>query len=560
MNIKTSGFRRPFAVSVSSEGHVVCLTKAPIKNIYIFYPNAEVVSKEVAQLGINGAAFLAINEKNEIVILDDVSKTLNWFDFELNKISLLKLPESNYGAMTFEKASNKVYVSALDLFVVLQIGSDGCSISNFFDYSSIEGCDHVNGLAIKGNRLILLDTVQAALFDVSIDEDRYEYTRHLQYGRGGEGQVRNPTDVNFLDGFLVVHDYHNYFTQFFDEHLKFIYQLGGKGQGVNQFDLPVSGYAENDELYICDQNNDRIVLLNSKSREFNVIAEDLFVEGSLRRPSGVAIDSNKRLYVADRSNGVIQLFDENLNFLDVLGVEGGVLNRPSSIVVFENDGEKKVAIIERKSGDNSTLNIYFLSENGKDLYFSRQFYDGIPLNDPQDMGSSKTGRIYIADTLNRRIVQVDFNGKFINQVNMAEISGNKSILVKTIFVRDDEDVFTADFDECIVYQFDSNLQVKNKIDFSMMKNEMQVLRAVYATKDYLLLCVRGENEVLMSDFQGVILKTIDCKNQTGLDWNHPVKACALENDGVLIADKENDRILKFNNNFDSITYKMKEYN
>ena len=56
------------------------------------------------------------------------------------------------------------------------------------------------------------------------------------------------TDVNILDNFIVVHDCHNYFTQFFDNGLKFIYQVGGKGQNVNQFDLPVSGYAVNDEL------------------------------------------------------------------------------------------------------------------------------------------------------------------------------------------------------------------------------------------------------------------------------------------------------------------------
>ena len=558
MNYKAKGFRRPFAISISSAGHIVCLSKAPKKKIYIFHPNADVVAKDLAQLGISDAGSLAINENDEIVILDKISMELIWFDLQLNKILSLELPGSSYGAMKFEKASNKLYVSVLDLFVVLKINSDGSSMSHFFDYSSIEGCGHVNGLAIKGNRLILLDTAQAALFDVSMFEGKFDFTKHLKYGKGGGGQVRNPTDVNIVDDLIVVHDYHNYFTQFFDKNLNFLYQVGGKGQGINQFDLPVSGYAADDDLYICDQNNDRVVLLNSKSRKFSVIAEDTFIEGYLRRPSGIAVDGHQRIYVADRSNGVIQLFDENLNFLEILSVEHGQLHRPSSIAVFENNGDKQVAIIERKSGNDSSLSIYSLSEDKKMLRLCRQFNGDIPLNDPQDMAVSKNGHIYVADTLNRRIIRVGFDGKLINQVDMVGISGNKRVLVKTIFVTDDDNVFTADFDKCIVYQFDSNLQIKDKIDFSSMKNELQVLRAVYATKSYLLLCVRGENQVLIADYQGVILKAVDCKKQTGLDWNQPVNICAIKNGSIFIADKENDRVIKFDNNIDLITHKTKE--
>ena len=473
MNIKVAGFRRPFAISVSSEGHVVCLTETLNKKVNIFLSNNEFISKDITQIGISGATFLAINEKNEIIILDDISGTLNWFNFQLDKVSSCKLPGSRYGAMKFEQNCKKLYVSVLDLSIVLQISSDGSSTSNFFDYSSIDGCDNVNGLAIKNDRLILLDTVQASLFDVSFAEEKVEYTKHLQYGRGGRGQVRNPTDVNILDNFIVVHDYHNYFTQFFDNGLKFIYQVGGKGQNVNQFDLPVSGYAVNDELYICDKNNDRIVLLNSKSKEFNVIVEDEFVEGYLRRPSGITSDSNKQIYVADRGNGVIQKFDENLNFLEKLRIENFQLNRPSSISVLENDNKKYIAIIERKSGNNSSLNFYLLSDDEKSLSFCKHFDSDIPLNDPQDMATStsKSSYVYIADTLNRRIVQVSLGGNIVNQIDMVRVSGNKRILIKTISAREDGDVFTADFDECMVYHFDSELRIKNKINFSEMKKK-----------------------------------------------------------------------------------------
>lgn len=559
MKLKVKGFRRPFLISVSSRGHIVCLSKSPKKKLYIFHPNSKEISINLVSLGIKDSSFLAINEKDEVIILDDISSTIKWFDLELNETSALNIPGSSYGSMKFEKTSNKLYVSVLDLSIIIEIHSDKQHISNFFDYSSIVDCKNANGIAIKDNRLLLLDSGQAELFDINIFDGQFECKKHLQYGRDGQGKMRNPSDVNFLDEYIVVNDYHNYLLQFFDEDLNFKYQLGGKGEGINQFDLPISGYAKKNEIYICDQNNDRVVLFNSNSKSFDVIIKDVFVEGYLRRPAGIAIGRNKRLYVADRSNGVIQIFDENLNFIEVLALDSGQLHRPSSIAVFEINDENHIAIIERKSGSDSSLNFYAPSENNKTLILTAQFKCANALKDPQDMCASDSGYIYVADTLNRRILQISIEGKLENQVDMSEISGNTRILVKTVFVKDGN-VFTADFDKCIVYQFDYKLQIKNKIDFSTLKDSIEVIRGVYATNDYLILCVRGKNELLMTDFNGEILKVLDSKTKTGINWNHPVKICDAKNDIIFIADKENDRIVKFDKHLDLIPCTTRGFN
>jgi hypothetical protein len=560
MNIKVEGFRRPFAIGVSLRGDLVCLTETLNKNIYIFFSNSEFISKDIIQMGLSSAKSLAVNEKNEIIILDDISRTLNWFNFQLDLIASCKLPGLRYGAMKFDNNERKLYLSVLDLSMILQISSYGNSINNFFDYSSIDGCDNVDGLAIKNERLLLLDSLKATLFDVSFDKNMLVHSKYLQYGRDGKGKVRNPSDINFLDNFIVVNDYHNYYTQFFDYSLQFIYQVGGKGQDLNQFDLPISGCAVNDELYICDKNNDRIVLLNSKSKEFKVIVEDRFIEGYLRRPSGITSDTDGKIYVADRGNGVIQKFDENLNFLEILRVENLKFNRPSSISILEDDNKKYIAIIERKSGINSSLNFYLLSDDEKSLSMYKHFESDIQLNDPQDMASSKSSFVYIADTLNRRIIQLNLAGVTLNEINMVEVSGNKMILVKTICVREDGDVFTADFDECIVYHFDSQLNIKNKINFSAIKSKIHKIRAVYATKDYLMLCVRGKNEVLIFNYDGDLLKEVNSIIKSGIDWNHPVKICKKESGEILIADKENDRIIMFDNEVNLIINKTEGYN
>jgi len=559
MYIQTEGFRRPFAISVSLDGYIVCLTKPPERRIHIFLHEKEVLSKRITQIGLSSATLIEINHKNELVILDNISKTLNWYDFNLNKIKFLNLPGSNYGALAFDKVSQNLYLSVLDLSLILQINSDNLSATIFLDYSSIKECNHVNSLTIKGDRLILLDSEKVALFDVIIVNGEFKYKRYLQFGRGGKSFARNPTDVNILNDYIVVHDNDNYLVQFFDKDLNFVFQVGGKGQSVKQFDLPISGYAVNNELYICDQNNDRIIILNAELRKANIIIKDKFINGQLRRPSGVTAGYDKRIYVADRSNGVIQQFDENLNFIDIMDIFGVQLDRPSSIVVFQNNGNKYIAIIERKSGSNSSLNIYKLSEDGKTLHFFKEFDGDTSLNDPQDMSVSSTGFIYIADTLNRRILKVGTDGQMVDQINMAEISNNNRILIKTIHARKDNNIFTADFDECVIYQFDSNLRLINKIDLSSLKKEIYVIRAVYATNEYLIICVRGKSEVIMIDFQGRIIKKIDCMVRTGLDWNHPVKVCLMKNGDMLIADKEHDRIVKFDRDINFISQTKKEH-
>lgn len=560
MNIKVEGFRRPFSIGVSLRGDLVCLTETLNKNIYIFFSNSEFITKDIIQMGLSSAKFLAVNEKNEIIILDDISRTLNWFNFQLDLITSCKLPGLRYGTMKFDNNSKKLYVSVLDLSMILQISSDGNSLNNFFDYSNINSCDNVNGLAIQNDRLILLDTLHSALFDVSLNKNMIEYSRYLQYGRGGKGFVRNPSDVNILEDFIVVNDYHNYFTQFFDHSMQFVYQIGGKGQNLNQFDLPISGYAANEEFYVCDKNNDRIVKLNSKSKEFKVIVEDKFIKGDLRRPSGISSDSNNNIYVADRSNGVIQKFDENLKFIDILRIENVKLNRPSSISILEDGGKKYIAIIERKSGNNSTLNFYILSDDEKSLKLHKNFKSDVQLNDPQDMASYKSSFIYIADTLNRRIVQLDLLGNTLKQINMVEVTGNKMILVKTICVREDGDIFTADFDECVIYQFDSELNIKNIINLIGIQDKIQKIRAIFATKDYLILCVRGKKEVLIVNYDGELFKEVNSSLQSGLDWNHPVKICKIESGEMLFVDKENDRVIMFDNELDLMTNNTEGYN
>ena len=145
-----------------------------------------------------------------------------------------------------------------------------------------------------------------------------------------------------------------------------------------------------------------------------------------------------------------------------------------------------------------------------------------------------------------RIVNININGSIKNEVNLAKVSGNSRILIKTIFVRDDGYVFTADFDECIIYKFDSNLKYLERIDYSSYKEQFIVLRAIYVSMNEIYLCVRGQSQLCVGDFLGNIKRKIVIKKSSELSWNHPVKICKNIKGDIVVADKENDRLILIN--------------
>ena len=114
-------------------------------------------------------------------------------------------------------------------------------------------------------------------------------------------------------------------------------------------------------------------------------------------------DAYGNLYVSDRSNGVIQIFDSKLCFIKLLDLGGIKLNRPASVAVLENNTGRFIAILERKTNLKSEVNIYQLSKDG--LSIKNDNYTTFDhLNDSQDMIKAPDQSIFIADTLNRRII------------------------------------------------------------------------------------------------------------------------------------------------------------
>jgi sugar lactone lactonase YvrE len=541
MAVEIKGFARPKQILLSSDRKMIIICGPPEEKILVLDDDVCLVSKSFDELSLHESSLFSINNKN-IYVLDVENKLLKQFDLKLIQQKSIKLKHGNYSSINCSEEHGAIFLCDTENSVIMKFDEKEDLLTAHFDYSDLNQNKDIVSIIIKKKSIFMLDSDSPKLIRIEPTKEKIKYTEHLKFGRGGHGKVRNPSDIRITERYLIVFDNKNYLVQFFDHEVNFLFQIGSKGHEINFFDLPISGFVDGNFLYICDMNNDRIMKMDLDSKHLESFIKRQYFPGELNRPSGVTSDSESRLFIADRGNGVIQLFNKDLEYLDVLKIQDKKLERPSSICFHQHGEESLFAIIERRVSNESELNIYKLKNNNLIKYSS---YSGQPaLNDPQDMDASDSGYIFIADTLNRRILKVDFEGIFQDEVNMAEVSGNKRILIKTISIRDDNHIFTADFDKLIVYEFNSELKLINTIDFSFLKSDIHVIRAVCPFNDIILLCVRGEHQILATDYSGKVIKNINPEGREDYNWNNPVKIHRLNDRSIIIADKENDRLCR----------------
>jgi len=133
-------------------------------------------------------------------------------------------------------------------------------------------------------------------------------------------------------------------------------KLGKPGQGLgsaalDSFDSATGvAVASNGDIFIAqghgeNPNNSRILKFTKDGKFIKSFATYGAGDGQLRSPHAIAIDSQDRLYAADRSNSRVVVFDKEGKFLAAWKQFG----RPSGIAVDKND---MLYVIESQSSDN----------------------------------------------------------------------------------------------------------------------------------------------------------------------------------------------------------------
>ena len=212
----------------------------------------------------------------------------------------------------------------------------------------IKGLRRPIGIAIsRDSDVIVCDSHKITVYTM-----RGEKTR--QFGSEGKekGQFSVPWGVALdSDGCIYVSDTGNKRIQKFTFDGQYINSVSDK----NLIGCPRGLKINNNKLYVCDFDNNRILIFDRELNYITHIGSEGSGPGQFSGPHDIAWDSSSMLYVADVGNGRIQVFDEDGRYVREFGQEGsghGELSRPHYIdvardlVYVSEAGNSRVSVFD----------------------------------------------------------------------------------------------------------------------------------------------------------------------------------------------------------------------
>lgn len=532
-------FNRPIYLGCDSNGRLFVLQGSSPHKIFCYSNSRLEFVIDATDFEIEKINSFCIGFDDVIVLLDDRKPLIYILNKDLSFNKTLSLPDGIYSRIALSNISEEYFIFNNTSHTLFRFDKkfEKRSVINLH----LNDDTFISKLCFSDQHMFLLDSKNFKLFKFSFLYLKLISVFNLKKGRGGKGFFRYPVDLEFYNEKFFILDSKNYMIQVFDNEMNYVSQIGSKGYLGVKFDLPSSLALINDRVYVCDFNNDRIVKLDKTFSKIKIVLERKFKEGRLSRPSGIAfVTEYDQVIIADRGNAKIQIFNKSLTYLESIGDTEFI--QPSAIGITKVGAEYYLAVIDRMEYTSSKLTIFIYDPENFKLHRYSESDQLISLRDPQDITALKNGNFLIADTLNRRVIEVDINCRIVQIINLLDFINNKYILPKGVASDRFGNIYTVDFEQCKVLVFNRNGLPINTIDFSYFKDEIQVIRNIFIIKDYILLCVRGENQILLSDLSGQILDKV--QSDGPLDWNNPAKIISSNYEDIFILDKENDRCVK----------------
>ena len=153
----------------------------------------------------------------------------------------------------------------------------------------------------------------------------------------GRGQLKRPTGlaVDAASGRIYVADTYAHDIKVFDADGVLIATLGRRGEGDGEFNFPTHLAFADGELYVTDTMNNRVQVIDAASgqmrRSFG--SRGLYI-GNLVRPKGIAVDTERNVYVIESYYDHLLVFNRNGEFLmgfGGVGVDSGRFYLPAGV-------------------------------------------------------------------------------------------------------------------------------------------------------------------------------------------------------------------------------------
>ena len=209
------------------------------------------------------------------------------------------------------------------------------------------------------------------------------------------GQFSNPRGLAFdANNHLYVVDSDYQKVQKFDINGRYLLHFGKSGSGDGELNNPVGITVYNDRVFVVDRSNSCISVFQCDGQFIHTIGS-----GQLSYPHDIVVTNNNQVLVADYGNHCISIFTLDSNYVGKIGTEGsnmGQLSGPSGVTVDLNGftmvtekGNHRVSVF-----DKDGVFLYWLGSSGSN---AGQFLS------PYGIACSPNGSVYVSDTNNKRI-------------------------------------------------------------------------------------------------------------------------------------------------------------
>jgi DNA-binding beta-propeller fold protein YncE len=190
---------------------------------------------------------------------------------------------------------------------------------------------------------------------------------------------------------------------------------GGRGTGEAEFDSPTGIAVDvNGNIFVADSGNGRIEKFSPTGAFLGIIGTKGSGHAQLGLPNGIAIDRAGNMYVADASNHRVQKLAPDGTFItDWKGPDTGFYG-PRRIAIGLDDSIYVV--------DQGRTRIVKFNPDGQVLttWGSRGDGDGQFTDHTSVAVDATTNKVYVADPRNSRIQVFDSNGKFLTKWSIPE--------------------------------------------------------------------------------------------------------------------------------------------
>ncbi|MCK4717483.1 MAG: 6-bladed beta-propeller, partial [Thermoplasmata archaeon] len=335
----------------------------------------------------------------------------------------------------------------------------------------------------------------------------------------------------------------------------------------NNYDLNGPTAMEVDDegkIYIVDRGNHRVQIFDRDGEYLNTLgisresgADDL----SFSYPTGIAVADGK-IYVADTNNHRVQIFGTGGNYLHTIGITGETgddnasLDSPKGVAVGDDGkiyvadcGNQRIQVFDGPEDDVSDLTIGITGESGTSNSMFNLPY-GIAL------GAEK---IYVSDSANHRVQIFEMNGTWTATIGQTGDLGSTNAHLfypYDIDVGENEKIYVVDHKNHRVQIFDPDGSYSDTIgiagEFGSGNEYLNNPTGIAVSGERIFVADNGNNRIQIFEMDGSYVQSIGSGTgafSTPTDFNDP-RDVAVGSDGrIFVADRKQHRIQIFDSNY-----------